>query len=169
MWQILLLMVFVKERFSGKGQIENIHESLWVKIFTYFKMRNILIVNLLQLAESSLELLHCLSICKDSIFFSCGLWRRLMKLSKFSIFFTINCDSEEDCRQFSENRRKIFETRWTQTLSIVHVSWTCCKSSTLALETNKSKWCACKLQGVLRGLVESKCRHWKQSKNMCHV
>lgn len=62
-------MVFVKEKFSGKGHEENISESLWVEIFTHFSMRNIFIVSLFHLAESSPRLPHYLSICKDHILF----------------------------------------------------------------------------------------------------
>ena len=59
------------------------------------------------------ELTRYLSICKKSSFFFffpvvCG--EKLIKLSKPSNLFTINCDSEEDCWYFSENRLKILRT-----------------------------------------------------------
>lgn len=60
--------LFVNEGFSGRGQVENIRESIQAEIFTHFNQNNIQIAKVLHLADFSPEPISCLSICKRSIF-----------------------------------------------------------------------------------------------------
>lgn len=90
-------------------------KRIWAEIFTHFDMRNIWIENLICLAYFFFFLLNSPAISafvKRALFFFfpvvCG--EKLIKLSKPSNLFTINCDSEEDCWYFSENRLKILRT-----------------------------------------------------------